>query len=99
MNRTEKQTIVDGLGERLQGARSVYVTDFAGLNVAQVTELRRRLRKGGVDYVVVKNTLARRALASATVTGLDPHLTGSTALAIATDPGLLRGIKAVLSAH
>jgi len=43
------------------------------------------LRKAGVDYVVVKNTLARRALASATVTGLDPHLTGSTALAIATD--------------
>jgi large subunit ribosomal protein L10 len=85
MNRTEKQTIVEGLGARLKGAHSVYVTDFAGLNVAQVTDLRRRLRKAGVDYVVVKNTLARRALADATVAGLDGHLTGSTALALATD--------------
>ena len=88
MNRTEKQTIVEGLGARLKGARSVYVTDFAGLNVAQVTDLRRRLRKAGVDYVVVKNTLARRALEGATVIGLDGFLSGSTALALATDASL-----------
>jgi large subunit ribosomal protein L10 len=85
MNRTEKQTIVDALGSRLQGARTVYVTDFAGLNVAQVSDLRRRLRKAGVEYVVVKNTLARRAFQGVAVTGLDGHLKGSTALAIAED--------------
>jgi large subunit ribosomal protein L10 len=85
MNRTEKQTIVDDLGGRLKGARSVYVTDFAGLDVAQVTDLRRQLRKAGVEYVVVKNTLARRALSGASVTGLDGYLKGSTALAIAAD--------------
>ena len=85
MNRTEKQTIVAELSAALQGASSVYVTDFVGLNVAQVSDLRRRLRRAGVAYVVVKNTLARRALADATVTGLDPYLRGNTALAVAAD--------------
>jgi large subunit ribosomal protein L10 len=85
MNRTEKQTIVDDLSARLKAARTVYVTDFAGLNVAQVTDLRRRLRKAGVEYLVVKNTLAKRALADATVGGLESYLTGSTALALSTD--------------
>jgi large subunit ribosomal protein L10 len=85
MNRTEKQTIVAALSERLRAARTVYVTDFAGLNVAQVSDLRRRLRRAGVEYVVVKNTLARRALAGATVTGLDAHIVGNTALALSGD--------------
>jgi len=85
MNQTEKQTVVTELVTRLKAARSVYVTDFAGLNVAQVSDLRRRLRKAGVEYVVVKNTLAKRALEGATVTGLDGYLKGSTALALATD--------------
>jgi len=85
MNRTEKQTIIDALSAKLRVAHSVYVTDFAGLNVAQVTDLRRRLRKAGVEYVVVKNTLARRALQEATVTGLDGLLQGSTGLALATE--------------
>ena len=80
-----KQTIVTGLTTRLQAARTVYVTDFTGLNVAQVTDLRRRLRKAGVEYVVVKNTLARRALGAATVSGIDGQLKGCTALALATD--------------
>jgi large subunit ribosomal protein L10 len=85
MNKTEKQTIVDALSAKLKGARSVYVTDFTGLNVAQVSDLRRRLRKAGVEYVVVKNTLALRAFKDVTVTGLDPHLKGATALALSTD--------------
>lgn len=85
MNQTDKATLVQELTTRLQSANSVYVTDFAGLNVAQVSDLRRRLRKAGVEYVVIKNTLARRALSGATVTGLDAHLKGSTALALAKD--------------
>mgnify|MGYP001610072433 FL=1 len=63
------------------------MTDFQGLNVARVSDLRRRLRKAGVEYVVVKNTLARRALLDAAVGGLDDHLHGATALALtAQDP-------------
>lgn len=85
MNQTEKQTIVTALTAKLSVARTVYVTDFAGLNVAQVSDLRRRLRKAGVEYVVVKNTLARRALDGAQVRGLDAHLKGNTALALAAD--------------
>jgi len=87
MNRTEKQTLVDELAAKLKAARSVYVTDFAGLNVAQVSDLRRRLRKAGVEYVVVKNTLARRAVDGAAVGGLTEHLRGNTALALAADAG------------
>ena len=85
MNLTEKQTAVAELTRKVKAARSVYVTDFAGLNVAQVNDLRRRLRKAGVEYVVIKNTLARRAFKDATVEGLDEHLKGSTALALAKD--------------
>jgi large subunit ribosomal protein L10 len=85
MNTTEKQAIVEALTAKLRAARSVYVTDFAGLNVAQVSDLRRRLRKAGVEYVVIKNTLARRALSGATVSGLDGHLKGPTALALSLD--------------
>jgi len=82
MNQTEKATIVAELTDKLRSATSVYVTDFTGLNVAQVSDLRRKLRKAGVEYVVIKNTLARRALSGATVSGLDDHLKGSTALAL-----------------
>ena len=87
MNQTEKATIVAELTTKLQAAKSVYVTDFAGLNVAQVSDLRRKLRKAGVEYVVIKNTLAKRALSGATVGGLDEHLKGNTALALAKDAG------------
>ncbi len=82
MNRTEKQTAVDALAAKLQAARSIYVTDYAGLNVHNVTELRRRLRRAGVEYLVVKNTLARRALAGTGFGGLDPHFDGPTAVAL-----------------
>ena len=87
MDKTKKQTIVTDLGARIKAARSIYVTDFTGLNVASVSDLRRRLRKSGVDYVVIKNTLAKRALKDARVAGLYDHLHGSTALALtAKDP-------------
>lgn len=86
MNRTEKQSAVDALAAKLKGASSIYVTDYAGLNVRHATELRRRLRRAGVEYLVVKNTLALRALQSSRITGLDAHFAGPTALALtATD--------------
>lgn len=58
----KKQATVDELHDKLGSAKSFYMTDFSGLTVKKVTELRRRLRKAGVEYVVVKNTLAERAL-------------------------------------
>ena len=81
--KAQKQETVTTLVGRLQRAPTVYVTDFTGLNVAKVTELRRRLRAAGVEYVVVKNTLARRALDAAAVPALAEHLAGPTALVLA----------------
>jgi large subunit ribosomal protein L10 len=86
-SKAQKQDMVTALAGKLRRAPTVYVTDFTGLNVARITELRRRLRAAGVEYVVVKNTLALRALGEARVTGLDPHLGGPTGLVLAgADP-------------
>jgi large subunit ribosomal protein L10 len=86
--KAQKQETVTALAAKLQRASTVYVTDFTGLNVARITDLRRRLRAAGVEYVVVKNTLALRALGEGPVRGhLEPHLTGPTALVLAgNDP-------------
>ncbi|MGH7567523.1 MAG: 50S ribosomal protein L10 [Gemmatimonadales bacterium] len=85
--KAQKQDLVSSLAGKLRRSPTVYVTDFTGLNVARITELRRKLRAAGVEYVVVKNTLARRALSDAQVAGLEPHLDGPTALVLAgADP-------------
>lgn len=87
MNKTEKGAVVSGLKERLARASTIYVTDFTGLKVKNVTELRRRFRGLGVEYVVVKNTLAQRALKDVSVSGLDGVLNGPTGLVLAgADP-------------
>ena len=60
-----KKESVAHLAELLNRATSAVVTDYRGLKVKQLEDLRHRLRAEGVDYVVVKNTLARRAAADA----------------------------------
>jgi large subunit ribosomal protein L10 len=91
MNRTkaQKQEMVTTLAGQVANAQTIYITDFTGLNVAHITELRRRLRAVGVEYVVVKNTLAKRALTESQRQegGLEQYLAGPTALALAgADP-------------
>jgi large subunit ribosomal protein L10 len=83
MNKTERQDTVESLTEQFRASPNLYVTDFSGLNVLRLTEFRRRLRAAGVSYVVVKNTLAQRALAANSVTALDEHLAGPTGLVLA----------------
>lgn len=85
MSKTERQSAIDALTAQLKASPNVYVTDFSGLNVLRMTELRRRMREAGVTYVVVKNTLARRALAASEIPSLDEHLTGPTGLVLSTD--------------
>ncbi|MRN57124.1 50S ribosomal protein L10 [Paenibacillus sp. 19GGS1-52] len=81
-----KQDAVDVVTGKLQNSISTVVADYRGLNVAQVTELRKQLREAGVDFQVLKNTLLRRATAAAELTELDSVLTGPTAIAFsATD--------------
>lgn len=91
MNRTkaQKEAMVTTLAAQVAKSPTIYVTDFTGLNVAHITDLRRRLRAVGVEYVVVKNTLARRALSEQQLKqgGLESFLAGPTALVLAgTDP-------------
>jgi large subunit ribosomal protein L10 len=61
MQRAEKETSIAELKERIGRAPSLYLTDFTGLNVKAMTQLRRSLRASGAEYVVVKNRLAQRA--------------------------------------
>jgi large subunit ribosomal protein L10 len=80
--KAQKAELVTSLATRLKRSPTIYVTDFTGLDVAQITQLRRRLRAAGAEYAVVKNTLVRRALAAAQVSGIDGHLDGPTALVL-----------------
>jgi len=77
MNRAEKSEVVEKLAERLSRSRDLYLTDFTKVAVKPMTEFRRKLRSAGVEYVVVKNTLALRALKAASVSGIET-LTGPT---------------------
>lgn len=81
----EKQQVVSEVTSKLRESASTVVADYRGLNVAQVTELRKRLREAGVDFQVLKNTLVRRATAEAELTELDNVLTGPTAIAFSKE--------------
>src|ERR687886_1106488 len=84
MKREEKQQLVAELSDKIKDAKALYYTDFTGLNVKRMTELRRRFRKAGVEYVVIKNTLAARAV---TDIGLDAaRLRGPTGVVLGKDP-------------
>jgi large subunit ribosomal protein L10 len=78
----EKQAIVEQLAERLRDAEAVYLTDFTGLNVKSMTDLRARLRRVGGEYLVVKNTLARRAFSGLDLPDIGGFFTGPTGLVI-----------------
>jgi large subunit ribosomal protein L10 len=82
MGVAEKEQVVASLGQRLQNSKCLYVTDFTGLDVASMTELRRRLAEAEVELVVVKNTLARRALAGSEYEPLVDQLEGPNAFAL-----------------
>jgi large subunit ribosomal protein L10 len=84
MKRAEKEQLVSELRDKLQGAKSLYYTDFTGLNVKRMTELRRRLKRAGVEYVVIKNTLALRAVNESGLVG--ERLRGPTGLVFGADP-------------
>ncbi len=78
MNRDQKVEVVEQLTDRLTTSPSIYVADFTGVAVKPMTEFRRKLRSAGVEFVVVKNTLAKRALEAASVSGIEEVLNGPT---------------------
>ena len=87
VTRHDKEAELQTLETAFKGSDSAIVVDYKGLNVPQVTELRRQLRTAKASYRVVKNTLARRALKGTAFQPLEKFFVGTTAVAYtATDP-------------
>jgi large subunit ribosomal protein L10 len=86
MKRTEKEKAVSDLSAQMKDIKALYFTDFTGLNVKRMTDLRRRFRKAGVQYVVIKNTLALRAVSASGLKGVTDRLAGPTGVVLAKDP-------------
>ncbi len=84
---SEKQAIVEALAERITKAEAGILVDYRGITVLEDTALRTEMRKEGIEYTVVKNTLTRKALDKLGMSGLDEVLNGTTSLATtAGDP-------------
>jgi large subunit ribosomal protein L10 len=81
VTRAEKTEALQALQSTFKGVETAILVDYRGLNVPQVTELRRQLRAVKAQYKVVKNTLAKRALKGTAFESLDKHFAGTTAVA------------------
>ena len=90
----QKQEEVQKLAEKMKSANLVLLTDYRGISVADVTELRKKVREADAEYMVIKNNITRRALAECGITGLDKELTGPTAVILAND-AYLPALKAI----
>jgi len=90
MNKSEKEAIIAEVADKAARALAMYFADFSGITVAEETELRREFRKSGIEYTVVKNTLAQKALER--VTGFDrvsEKLVGPTGIAFSYDDAIV----------
>ncbi|MGD8497149.1 MAG: 50S ribosomal protein L10 [Gemmatimonadales bacterium] len=83
MNIDQKKQITQEIATDLGEAVTIYLTDFTGLNVGQMGELRARLKESGADFRVVKNTLALRALEDLDLPDIAEHFTGPTGIVLA----------------
>jgi len=81
MARPEKEAAVKELTDKFNSAKSLVITDYLGLNVAEMTELRKQFREAGVDFKVVKNTLATIAANQVEMNDMTEHFSGPTAIA------------------
>jgi large subunit ribosomal protein L10 len=81
----QKKQVVEEITEKLRNSATTIVVDYRGLNVSEVTELRKQLREAGVEFKVYKNTMIRRATAETDLTGIDEFLTGPTAVAFSNE--------------
>jgi len=85
LKRAEKERIVSDLHEKFLKTKSVFITDFRGLNVSSITELRDQLREVDVEYRVVKNTLVFRASEGTDMALLKDYLVGPSAVVLSYD--------------
>ncbi len=90
----QKKEEVTKLANKIKDAKLVLLTDYRGINVENVTELRAELRKVNGEYAVIKNNITRRALAEAGIEGLEEQLVGPTAV-IMSNEDYLEPTKAI----
>jgi len=82
MNRAEKAEFIEELKKDFSEAGAVFVTDYRGLRVDDLTELRKELRKSKTSFRVIKNRLALRALEEGLAKEMAPHFDNTTAIAV-----------------
>jgi len=93
LNRKEKENVISDLSRQIEGFKAVVLTNYRGLNVEQINQLRRRLREEKISYHVVKNTLMKLASRGTDLEKLNDYFDGPTAIAISYgDPTLLAKI-------
>jgi large subunit ribosomal protein L10 len=85
MPTAQKSAAIESLRGTFSGAAAIFLADFTGLNVADITDLRRKCRENGVQFTVVKNTLAIKATRALELSELEPHFQGPTAVAVSAD--------------
>ncbi|KNX35652.1 50S ribosomal protein L10 [Bacillus amyloliquefaciens] len=81
----QKKVVVEEIASKLKESKSTIIVDYRGLNVSEVTELRKQLREANVEFKVYKNTMTRRAVEQAELDGLNDVLTGPNAIAFSTE--------------
>jgi large subunit ribosomal protein L10 len=89
VTRAEKEQELQDLASAFKSADTAIVVDYKGLNVPQVTDLRRQLRAARAQYKVIKNTLARRASQGTKLASLESHFVGTTAIAYTSNDAVL----------
>lgn len=85
MARPEKETAVQEIADIFENAKGVFITDFKGLNVEQISVFRKKCREASVGYIVVKNTLARLATEKTGIEEMKSHFKGPSAIAYSYD--------------
>lgn len=86
LNRQEKAAVIEEITSQLASAQSVVVAEYRGLSVESVTQLRKEARAAGVYLRVLKNTLAKRAIAGTAFEGLSDNMVGPLIYGISSDP-------------
>ena len=90
----QKEEEVKALAEKMQKSNLILLADYRGINVADVTTLRKNLRNVQGEYAVIKNNITKRALAECKIEGLDELLVGPTAV-ITTEAQYLDSLKVI----
>lgn len=94
-----KQKLVDEVAEEIKASTAVYILNFAGLTVAKDNALRKSLSSKNIRYRAVKNTLLKRALNDAGITGMDEILVGSSAIMLGDEEEPMAPAKEIVAFH